>query len=174
MSEELRENLAASLQKLLPLLTSIILVLMSYVPLNFAAANNLRPAVGLMCVFFWMLHRPDVFNLFSVYFLGLVEDIVTSGTFRRQYFCLSDYVFAGEQSGGLFERQTFCGYLVRFCRVLPDYDVQPLAVGFGLLQPVSAAVDVDVQPLVYNRFLSGYRLSQRFCAEQADERRGLR
>ena len=50
MSEELRENLAASLQKLLPLLTSIILVLMSYVPLNFAAANNLRPAVGLMCV----------------------------------------------------------------------------------------------------------------------------
>lgn len=78
MSEELRENLAASLQKLLPLLTSIILVLMSYVPLNFAAANNLRPAVGLMCVFFWMLHRPDVFNLFSVYFLGLVEDIVTS------------------------------------------------------------------------------------------------
>ena len=46
MSEELRENLAASLQKLLPLLTSIILVLMSYVPLNFAAANNLRPAVG--------------------------------------------------------------------------------------------------------------------------------
>ena len=146
MSEELRENLAASLQKLLPLLTSIILVLMSYVPLNFAAANNLRPAVGLMCVFFWMLHRPDVFNLFSVYFLGLVEDIVTSAP----------------------------GYLVRFCRVLPDYDVQPLAVGFGLLQPVSAAVDVDVQPLVYNRFLSGYRLSQRFCAEQADERRGLR
>ena len=52
MSEELRENLAASLQKLLPLQTSIILVLMSYVPLNFAAANNLRPAVGLMCRFF--------------------------------------------------------------------------------------------------------------------------
>ena len=38
MSEELRENLAASLQKLLPLLTSIILVLMSYVPLNFTSA----------------------------------------------------------------------------------------------------------------------------------------
>ena len=93
MSEELRENLAASLQKLLPLLTSIILVLMSYVPLNFAAANNLRPAVGLMCVFFWMLHRPDVFNLFSVYFLGLVEDIVTSAPFGANIFaCLIMYL----------------------------------------------------------------------------------
>ena len=173
MSEELRENLAASLQKLLPLLTSIILVLMSYVPLNFAAANNLRPAVGLMCVFFWMLHRPDVFNLFSVYFLGLVEDIVTSAPFGANIFaCLIMYLLVSNLA--VYERQTFCGYLVRFCRVLPDYDVQPLAVGFGLLQPVSAAVDVDVQSLVYNRFLSGYRLSQRFCAEQADERRGLR
>ena len=93
MSEELRENLAASLQKLLPLLTSIILVLMSYVPLNFAAANNLRPAVGLMCVFFWMLHRPDIFNLFSVYFLGLVEDIVTSAPFGANIFaCLIMYL----------------------------------------------------------------------------------
>lgn len=173
MSEELRENLAASLQKLLPLLTSIILVLMSYVPLNFAAANNLRPAVGLMCVFSGCC----IVRMFLICFRFIFWDwlrILSPRTFRRQYFCLSDYVFAGEQSGGLFERQTFCGYLVRFCRVLPDYDVQPLAVGFGLLQPVSAAVDVDVQPLVYNRFLSGYRLSQRFCAEQADERRGLR
>ena len=66
---------------------------MSYVPLNFAAANNLRPAVGLMCVFFWMLHRPDVFNLFSVYFLGLVEDIVTSAPFGANIFaCLIMYL----------------------------------------------------------------------------------
>ena len=69
MSEELRENLAASLQKLLPLLTSIILVLMSYVPLNFAAANNLRPAVGLMCIFACLIMYLLVSNL-AVYLNG--------------------------------------------------------------------------------------------------------
>ena len=61
MSEELRESLAVYFQRMLPLLVSIILVLMSFVPLNFDAANVLRPDVGLICVFFWMIHRPDVF-----------------------------------------------------------------------------------------------------------------
>lgn len=93
MSEELRENLAASFQRLLPLLTSIVLVLVSFVPLDFASVNNLRPDVGLMCVFFWMIHRPDVFNLFSVYLLGMVEDIVTSAPFGSNIFaCLVMYL----------------------------------------------------------------------------------
>ena len=120
MSEELRENLAASLQKLLPLLTSVILVLMSYVPLNFAAANNLRPAVGLMCVFFWMLHRPDVFNLFSVYFLGLVEDIVTSAPFGANIFaCLIMYLLVRNLAGYLIGKPivvTWYGFAV-FCLI---------------------------------------------------------
>lgn len=93
MSEELRESLAVYFQRMLPLLVSIILVLMSFVPLNFDAASVLRPDVGLICVFFWMIHRPDVFNLFSVYFVGLVEDIVTSAPFGSNIFaCLVMYL----------------------------------------------------------------------------------
>lgn len=93
MSEELKENLAAYFQRFLPLIVSIMLVLMVRVPLHVAAANNLRPDVGLVCVFFWMLHRPDVFNLFSVYFLGLIEDIVTLAPFGSNIFaCLVMYL----------------------------------------------------------------------------------
>lgn len=86
MSDELRENLAAYFQRFLPFLTSVAWILVSYVPLDFASANNLRPDVGLMCVFFWTLHRPDIFNLFSVYFLGLVADIITSAPLGSNIF----------------------------------------------------------------------------------------
>lgn len=76
------------MQRLLPLLTSILLVMLSFVPLDFAAANNMRPAAGLICVFFWMIHRPDVFNLVSVYILGLVIDVISSAPFGSNIFAM--------------------------------------------------------------------------------------
>lgn len=86
MSEELQENFIAYFQRFLPFVTSVIWVLFSYLPLDGAAANNLRPDMGLICVFFWVLNRPDVFNLFSVYFLGLIVDIITSAPFGSNVF----------------------------------------------------------------------------------------
>ncbi len=86
MSDEFQENLIASIQRFLPFVTSVLWVLVSYLPLDTFTANNLRPDVGLTCVFFWTLYRPDVFNLFSVYLLGLVVDIVTSAPFGSNVF----------------------------------------------------------------------------------------
>lgn len=88
MSEELKESLAIYLQRLLPLLSSIFLLFVSYIPLDFTLSNNIRPAVGMICVYFWVLHRPDIFNLFSVYVLGLVEDIISSAPFGSNIFAL--------------------------------------------------------------------------------------
>ena len=76
MSDELSENIMSYLQRLLPLLSSIILMLMAYLPLDFLLFNNIRPAVAVICVYFWLIHRPDIFNLFSVYFLGLIDDVI--------------------------------------------------------------------------------------------------
>jgi rod shape-determining protein MreD len=38
----------------------------------------MRPAVGMVCVYYWIIHRPDIFNLLSVYVLGMFEDILSS------------------------------------------------------------------------------------------------
>ena len=81
MSEELDENITSLFQRLLPFLSSLILVLLSYVPLDFSLLNNIRPAVGLVCVYFWVLHRPDLFNLWSVWFLGVIDDIISASPF---------------------------------------------------------------------------------------------
>lgn len=88
MSDEWGENLAIYFQRLLPLLTSMLLLLISYIPLDLPLSNNMRPAVGMICVYFWLLHRPDVFNLLSVYVLGLTEDIITSAPFGSNIFAL--------------------------------------------------------------------------------------
>lgn len=78
MSDELKEDIVSYLQRFLPLLSSLLLLFLSYVPLDFIIFNNIRPAVGMVCVYFWMIHRPDLFNLLSVFILGLVDDIISN------------------------------------------------------------------------------------------------
>lgn len=81
MSEDLEENITSLFQRMLPFLSSVLLLLLSYIPLDFSLFNNIRPAVGIICVYFWMFHRPDLFNLWSVYFLGMIDDIISSAPF---------------------------------------------------------------------------------------------
>ena len=81
MSDELSENIVNYLQRLLPLFSSLLLLFFSYVPLDFLLFNNIRPAVAMVCVYFWMIHRPDLFNLVSVYLLGVVDDVISNVPF---------------------------------------------------------------------------------------------
>lgn len=76
------------LQRITPLLFSVFLIMLSYVPLDFPLSNNIRPAVGMVCVYYWIIHRPDLFNLISVYILGLAEDILSSVPMGTNIFTL--------------------------------------------------------------------------------------
>ena len=88
MNDEWSENLTLYFQRLLPLLFSLLLLFVSYIPLDLPVSNNIRPAVGMICTYFWLLHRPDVFNLLSVYLLGLTEDVISSAPFGSNIFAL--------------------------------------------------------------------------------------
>ena len=76
--EEMTENVKSYFQRLIPFIFSLLLIFLSYVPLDFFLSENIRPAVAFVCVYYWIIHRPDIFNLFSVYFLGLIEDVLSS------------------------------------------------------------------------------------------------
>lgn len=78
MREDLKENVKWSLQKLVPFVLSLFFILFNYIPSIFSFANIFRPAVGMICVFYWVLHRPDLFNIFMVFFLGFISDIMSS------------------------------------------------------------------------------------------------
>ncbi len=78
MSEEFDEKVASLFQKLLPLLSTIVFLLLAYVPLNVVVFSNIRPDLGLVCIYFWMLHRPDLFSLASIVVLGLLDGAISS------------------------------------------------------------------------------------------------
>lgn len=88
MSDDWSENLTLYFQRMLPLFSSLLLVFLSYVSLGIDGMSGIRPAMGMICVYFWLVHRPDIFNLGSVYFLGLIEDIISSAPFGSNVFAL--------------------------------------------------------------------------------------
>ena len=88
MSEDIDENITTLFQRILPLATSVLLLMISYIPLDFSLFNNIRPAIGIICVYFLVIHRPDLFNLWSVYFLGLLDDIISASPFGSNILAL--------------------------------------------------------------------------------------
>lgn len=78
MTEDWRENIGGVFNRSIPLLVSLFMILFSYIPLSSSLANNARPLVGLLCIYFWLIYRPDLFNLFSVFILGLTADILSA------------------------------------------------------------------------------------------------
>ena len=78
MSEDFDEKVVTHFQKSLPLITSIVFLFMAYLPLNFGFLYNVRPDFGLMCIYFWMLHRPDLIGITTIVLLGIVSMFVSS------------------------------------------------------------------------------------------------
>lgn len=115
MSEEFEENIASLFQKILPLLSSLILLFISYVPLEFSLFNNIRPVVGMICVYYWMLHRPDLFNLWSVYTLGLVDDVISSSPFGSNIFALLLLYILINNTSKFFNAKPFVVTWYGFC-----------------------------------------------------------
>ena len=88
MLDDWKENLVSYMQRLLPLISSLVLLFISYTPLAFFPGHNIRPAVGFVCAYYWLVHRPDLFNLVSVYFLGLVDDVISNVPFGANIFSM--------------------------------------------------------------------------------------
>jgi rod shape-determining protein MreD len=60
-----------------PFFVTMVLVLLSLVPLRIADLSPIVPALALIGVFFWSVHRPDLMPIWAVFLIGLVQDILT-------------------------------------------------------------------------------------------------
>lgn len=78
MSEDFDEKVVTHFQKSLPIITSVFLLLLAYLPLNFNFFYNVRPDFGLMCIYFWMLHRPDLFGIGTIIIMSIVVSVISS------------------------------------------------------------------------------------------------
>ena len=137
MSEDFDEKVATHFQRSLPVLTSLLFMLLAFVPFSFSLFYDVRPDFGLMCIYFWMLHRPDLFSLLIVVLMGLVSMAVSSsvgGSALLCYLCMYLLVYNTQK---LFNAKSF---------VVIWY-------GFMALSLVSMLIKWLVVSVYYNEFL---------------------
>ncbi|WP_193367773.1 rod shape-determining protein MreD [Pelagibius marinus] len=62
-----------------PFFVTLLLVLFALLPLHIADLSPIVPALALIGVFFWSVHRPDLMPIWAVFLIGLVQDVLTGG-----------------------------------------------------------------------------------------------
>lgn len=61
-----------------PLLATLFLMLLFFIPVNSVEWGYLRPNIGLICVYYWTLKRGNIFGFFSAFVVGLLLDVYSS------------------------------------------------------------------------------------------------
>ncbi len=77
MRDSWHEMLENRILRSIPLLVSVVWLMISFIPLKSEISANARPMIGLVCVYFWVIYRPDLFNLWSVFVLGVISDVLS-------------------------------------------------------------------------------------------------
>ena len=59
-----------------PFFVTLLLVLLGLVPLRIADLSPIVPALALIGVFFWSVHRPDLMPIWAVFLIGFAQDLL--------------------------------------------------------------------------------------------------
>ncbi|MBL0932043.1 MAG: rod shape-determining protein MreD [Alphaproteobacteria bacterium] len=70
-------QLDRSLKLALPVISTVLAVLLSVVPLPIPEYSMLAPNVVLICAFYWIVHRPDLFPAWCAFLVGLLDDALS-------------------------------------------------------------------------------------------------
>lgn len=73
------QRLDASVRQSAPVAVTLLLTVLSVVPVHLPAASILSPDIVLIAVFYWTVHRPDLMRSWTVFVIGLLGDML-SGT----------------------------------------------------------------------------------------------
>ncbi|HUI16322.1 MAG TPA: rod shape-determining protein MreD [Alphaproteobacteria bacterium] len=77
MMSGLAFQLDRAARRLFPFAFSVLLVVLSVVPLPVPGYGLVVPSFALMAVYYWAIHRPDLLPAPAVFALGLLEDILS-------------------------------------------------------------------------------------------------
>jgi rod shape-determining protein MreD len=73
------QNLDLWIRAAIPILATVAAVLLNVVPLRLPDYAPLAPGFVLMAVFYWTVHRPDLMRPWTVFLVGVLDDVL-SGT----------------------------------------------------------------------------------------------
>ncbi len=66
-------------RNLAPFAVTVMLLLVGMVPLRIPSYTEIAPALTMMAVYYWAIHRPDLLRPGAVFAIGLLQDLL-SGT----------------------------------------------------------------------------------------------
>jgi rod shape-determining protein MreD len=63
-------------RRFLPLLSTMLLMLVSIIAWPLPYVGEIKPSLGLIAVYYWSIHRPDLFRPLGVFALGVLHDAI--------------------------------------------------------------------------------------------------
>ena len=74
MKDSLTDTLILLFRNLIPFFITLFFVLVGFVPTHLPLSHFLRPDFALICIYFWVLYRLDLFGIVSTILIGVVVD----------------------------------------------------------------------------------------------------
>ena len=166
MKDNVREYIFSCLQRRLPFLISLFFIFLEHIFIDFDAIP-IKPMLGLICVFFWIFNRPDIFNLFSVAVLGIFSDLLNAtpfGIYLLSYIFLyimemkiakyiSNKMFAFSfASFGVLSLIVICGQWLLLCiyygNILPFFNAFTTWMITVSLYPLMADINIRLAKII--------------------------
>ncbi len=94
MNQNFWSHLDILARKLIPFVLALLLMVAGMVPLQVPGLSPIAPAWGLIAVYFWIFHRPDLLPPWTIFLLGLIQDLMSGGPLGVNAFVLL-VVYAG-------------------------------------------------------------------------------
>ncbi|MDD4555900.1 MAG: hypothetical protein PHE89_01040 [Alphaproteobacteria bacterium] len=88
MKDLWNDNIKIHLQHMMPVFFSILFILMFFIPSYPFVAESIRPCISLICIYFWLINRPDIFGIPYVFMIALVEDFASSSPVGSDIFAI--------------------------------------------------------------------------------------
>ena len=149
MKSAVWQNLDIAARKLTPFLITLVLVVVSLIPLRMPGYSMISPALALMAVYYWALHRPELLPGLAVFVIGLLQDVL-SGTPLG----MSGFTFLAVYGVAVSQRRFFHGksFLVVW------WGFMLVAVGVALLQwgimSLLMGVVIAIEPAAFEALLT--------------------
>lgn len=98
------QSLDHTARRLVPFLTTLLFLLAGSVAWPLPHFGAIAPALGLIAIFFWTVHRPDLLSLPVVFLVGLLNDVINYLPLG-----LTAFVFVAARQIVLRQRRLFLG-----------------------------------------------------------------
>jgi rod shape-determining protein MreD len=134
-----------ALKRALPLAVALLAVLLSVVPLPVPEYAVLAPAFALMSVFYWTVHRPDLFPAWGAFAVGLFDDVLSGAPLGLGAFVLLLVHYTIVTQHKVFRGKAFWLVWAAFAIVALAAQLVTLAFGLALKGALPDALPAATQ-----------------------------